>query len=224
MSDDEYRNALVTLLRSVREWDVGRGEISESKETLGNEAADFIEQQLKRIAELEARVKSEVAANMLLQQNALFNKNATMTLCANHEKRIAELEAESQRRLNIISELVEVADMRGDADLPHPADDPKMWTARMSDAWDEARNEISKAEEALAQKPVSADHAAPLKFTDEITEPTSEEMDALIKQVAERTCGTCNKSGPNGVECTRYFQDCGAIHDYAFHQPKEGAA
>lgn len=34
-------------------------------------------------------------------------------------------------------ELLEVASLRGDNDLPHPADDPKLWTARMADAWAE---------------------------------------------------------------------------------------
>lgn len=34
-------------------------------------------------------------------------------------------------------ELLEVANLRGDNDLPHPADDPKLWTARMAEAWAE---------------------------------------------------------------------------------------
>jgi len=37
------------------------------------------------------------------------------------------------------SELLETADLRGDADLPHPEDDPKLWTARMQTAWEELR-------------------------------------------------------------------------------------
>ncbi len=52
--------------------------------------------------------------------------------CQHHiiqEQRIAELEAAS-------SELLEVAGLRGDNDLPHPADEAKLWTARMQDAWD----------------------------------------------------------------------------------------
>lgn len=46
------------------------------------------------------------------------------------EQRITELEAAG-------SELLAVAALRGDDDLPHPAEDPKLWTARMQDAWDE---------------------------------------------------------------------------------------
>ena len=36
-----------------------------------------------------------------------------------------------------VQELLEVARLRGDTDLPHPADDPKHWTARMQTAWDD---------------------------------------------------------------------------------------
>jgi len=39
---------------------------------------------------------------------------------------------------NALLELVEIASLRGDNDLPHPADNPKLWTARMQDAWSEA--------------------------------------------------------------------------------------
>ena len=33
-------------------------------------------------------------------------------------------------------ELIEVASLRGDNELPHPSDDPALWTARMQQAWD----------------------------------------------------------------------------------------
>ena len=33
-------------------------------------------------------------------------------------------------------ELIEVASLRGDNELPHPANDHLLWTARMQDAWD----------------------------------------------------------------------------------------
>lgn len=44
-----------------------------------------------------------------------------------------------ERLDDILSELIEVAVLRGDCNLPHPADDPKLWRARMQSAWDEAR-------------------------------------------------------------------------------------
>lgn len=37
-------------------------------------------------------------------------------------------------------ELVECARLRGDNELPHPCDDPKLWTARMTDAWGQAED------------------------------------------------------------------------------------
>lgn len=42
-----------------------------------------------------------------------------------------------------LEELVEVADLRWDSVLPHPADDPKLWTARMQAAWDNAHVALS---------------------------------------------------------------------------------
>lgn len=44
----------------------------------------------------------------------------------------------AERVEGVLSELLVVATFRGDNDLPHPADDPKMWTARMQMAWDDA--------------------------------------------------------------------------------------
>ena len=48
--------------------------------------------------------------------------------------------------VNAMSELIEVAILRGDEELPHPADDPKLWTARMQDAWSEAISEVAAHE------------------------------------------------------------------------------
>ncbi len=38
-----------------------------------------------------------------------------------------------------LEELIEVADLRGDTELPHPSDSDEPWTARMQTAWDEIR-------------------------------------------------------------------------------------
>lgn len=48
------------------------------------------------------------------------------------------------------AELQEVATLRGDNDLPHPANDSILWTARMSDAWDGLKESIGIIEAALA--------------------------------------------------------------------------
>lgn len=53
---------------------------------------------------------------------------------------VRELVRERDRLRDIYyasTELFEVAQLRGDNELPHPADDPLLWTARMQDAWDD---------------------------------------------------------------------------------------
>jgi hypothetical protein len=57
----------------------------------------------------------------------------------------ARLIAAAPDLLDALTELLEVADLRGDSTLPKPPDDQKLWTARMQTAWDDARNTISKA-------------------------------------------------------------------------------
>ena len=50
-------------------------------------------------------------------------------------------------------ELLEVAKLRGDDELPHPSDDPKLWTSRMQTAWQEleaALTALADAPEAVA--------------------------------------------------------------------------
>jgi len=51
-----------------------------------------------------------------------------------------------------VVELLETARLRGDNDLPHPSDDPKSWTARMQEAWDEtdAALDAYRAQQATA--------------------------------------------------------------------------
>lgn len=58
------------------------------------------------------------------------------------------LRALNAKLVAALSELLEVADLRGDSDLPHPCDDPKLWTARMQTAWEDARAALAESEEA----------------------------------------------------------------------------
>lgn len=58
----------------------------------------------------------------------------------------ASLIAAAPELLAALTELLEVGDLRGDTDLPHPADDPLLWSARMQNAWDDARAAIARAE------------------------------------------------------------------------------
>ena len=57
-----------------------------------------------------------------------------------------------------LAELLTVAELRGDDQLPHPADDDKLWTARMQTAWDDARAALAKgAEMQEATEPVGVE-------------------------------------------------------------------
>lgn len=47
--------------------------------------------------------------------------------------------------IDCVDELLEVARLRGDDELPHPCDDPKRWTSRMQKAWNELREAAEDA-------------------------------------------------------------------------------
>ena len=47
--------------------------------------------------------------------------------------------------LEAAEELLECANLRGDNELPHPANDPLTWTARMQEAWDGLEASIDAA-------------------------------------------------------------------------------
>jgi hypothetical protein len=57
-----------------------------------------------------------------------------------------EARAEVERLREAATELLEVADLRGDSVLPYPEDDPIDWTARMQDAWDGLRAVLKPAD------------------------------------------------------------------------------
>ena len=80
----------------------------------------------------------------LRTENVELSEGLTTAYMCGYEKgkeaANAELKQELDRLRDIYyasSELFEVAQLRGDNDLPHPADDPLLWTARMQEAWDE---------------------------------------------------------------------------------------
>ncbi len=57
-------------------------------------------------------------------------------------------------------ELLECADLRGDAYLPHPEDDPQFWSARMQTAWDELRVAVDTSPPDDQQGSLVRDHRA----------------------------------------------------------------
>lgn len=69
------------------------------------------------------------------------------SLEANQAAEIERLRARIEELEDALRELIECGDLRGDTSLPHPADDPVTWTARMQDAWDDARSVIGGEDE-----------------------------------------------------------------------------
>lgn len=71
-------------------------------------------------------------------------------MCSDYDATLAALSAERaehERTGDALVELVTVAGLRGDNDLPHPCDDPKLWTARMQDAWNAAEDRLKEVRE-----------------------------------------------------------------------------
>ena len=98
-------------------------------------AAHLIVESRNRIDELEAELPRPGMAATLEQELRSANT------------RIAELEAREARLREALEELIEVSDLRGDIDeIPHPCDDPKLWTARLISAWDNARAALEESE------------------------------------------------------------------------------
>lgn len=63
--------------------------------------------------------------------------NGDSEFIAHSREDVPYLLEELSKQRKLLAELFEVAELRGDNDLPHPSDDPKLWTARMQTAWDE---------------------------------------------------------------------------------------
>jgi hypothetical protein len=100
------------------------------------------------ISRLEA---AEATCQSLLEQSSRWEAQALEA-----GVRIAELEAQ----VGAAREVLEVADLRGDTDLPNPADDLKPWTARMRTAWEGLRVILARADAALAGEPGERSYSA----------------------------------------------------------------
>ena len=96
--------------------------------------ASYLAFALMETADLEAKLaetREEYVASLALA-------TASMKLGLDRRDDIDKLQAENAKLREALVELVEVAELRGDDDLPHPCQDPGLWTARMQTAWDEA--------------------------------------------------------------------------------------
>ncbi len=54
---------------------------------------------------------------------------------------------EKEELLDAARELLEVATLRGDTLLAHPAEDARLWTGRMQEAWDELERVLDARED-----------------------------------------------------------------------------
>lgn len=52
-----------------------------------------------------------------------------------------------ERVREALAELIECAELRGDNVLPNPCDDPKTWTSRMQNAWNDAESALNETAE-----------------------------------------------------------------------------
>lgn len=135
-TDDKF----IERLKSMTNMEINWNRESERR------ALALIEQLQTDLKTHRAEVTNDACADteMLARLRELADACKTLRLSRQDDAirwavaRIAELEG-------ALSELVEVADLRGDSMLPHPADDPILWTARMQTAWDEARTALAPA-------------------------------------------------------------------------------
>ena len=80
-------------------------------------------------------------------RNGIYATTARVLTAAHY----AEMVEAHQALCDSVEELLEVARLRGDNELPHPENDPKLWTARMQTAWDDLQAAIDDARTALKQ-------------------------------------------------------------------------
>ena len=67
---------------------------------------------------------------------ARFNVITQRERAERAEAELATAKNDALALTNAVDELLEVAALRGDDELPHPSNDPILWTARMQEAWD----------------------------------------------------------------------------------------
>jgi len=80
----------------------------------------------------EWRNRAHMAEAKVMSRDTIIEQLGETALA----KDVAKAEAENEALGAAVDELLEVADHRGDNVLPHPADDPLLWSSRMQDAWD----------------------------------------------------------------------------------------
>ena len=95
---------------------------------------------LKR--DIEYTLANLPAAAMELVEKVKEYDEIMLIAFENHRGNVAD---HRDRLAEAAKELLEVATLRGDNNLPHPSNDSKLWTARMADAWDGLEAALSPA-------------------------------------------------------------------------------
>lgn len=129
--------------------------MSEKVEPLTEEDWDGLSEAIKKAREesnpIALRDRAEKAEVLLVEVAKMLGNRAArgreivdaaanilVELTETQGKHLSALEREKALR-EAAKELLEVADLRGDSDLPHPSNEDALWTARMQQAWDEMR-------------------------------------------------------------------------------------
>lgn len=81
----------------------------------------------------------------LEEENALLSGTINRIMAYAKDPKTIPMEDRLRAVADAAEELFEVANLRGDNELPHPTDDPKLWTARAQIAWDELQHALTAA-------------------------------------------------------------------------------
>ncbi|GAB2866240.1 hypothetical protein [Hymenobacter ruber] len=95
----------------------------------GWKGGDFVMQGYTEVHIANEGEGSDMALRLLVQSFA--NRSAALSAPVGGDVAGQADEA----LMDAVAELLEVATLRGDNELPHPGDDPKTWTSRMQAAW-----------------------------------------------------------------------------------------
>ncbi len=128
----------VDAVEAQREAEAARSIAQRALQAQGDIASMYDEENATLRADLAAlTLRNETLVATL---NSLRDSHSGLTkLESKAHAALTKAEGEREALRTASAELLEVADLRGDAALPHPEDDAKLWTARMQTAWDELR-------------------------------------------------------------------------------------
>ena len=89
-----------------------------------------------RAVDREMTLRAELDSTMRLLDAEQRHSESMRNKVSAAEAELATAKNDALALTNAVDELLEVAALRGDDELPHPSNDPILWTARMQEAWD----------------------------------------------------------------------------------------